>query len=301
MHYSPLKSFKNGLAKIFIIGISQLPLSTTLKLGGLIGRFLYFSKNRSKHITAVNLAICFPEKSPAELKLLLKNSLIDDACKLLEAFWLWKNAGEVMSNMIGTVHNKHLIEKARDPNKSTILITPHFGSWELTGLYTASICGLNTMYTPAKIPYIEKLSRQGRMKTGATLQESNAKSLRTFITLLKQGGNIGILPDQVPADNAGVFAPFFKRACFTSTIITKLANRHHCKVIVGYAIRSKNRPIQYDIHYSNAPKKMYDPDPVQAAYGLNEFIEELTRISPEDYLWSYKRFKRAGPGDQSPY
>jgi KDO2-lipid IV(A) lauroyltransferase len=262
---------------------------------------LYLTNNRSKHITQVNLAICFPEKTPAEQKLLLKRSLIDDACKLVEALWLWKNADEVMTSMIGTIHNKHLLEQAKNPEQSTIFVTPHYGSWELAGLYTASVCGLNIMYTPAKIPYIEELSRQGRMKTGATLQQSNAKSLRTFITLLKQGGNIGILPDQVPAHNAGVFAPFFKRACFTSTIITKLANRHDCKVILAYAVRSKQKPVCYDIHYSIAPKKVYDPDPVQAACGLNEYIEELVRISAEDYLWGYKRFKRAAPGDQSPY
>lgn len=301
MSFYPLQSIKNGLIKLFILTITQLPLSAILKLGSAIGSLMYLTKNRSKHVTEVNLAICFPEKRPAELNQLLKKSLTDDACKLLEALWLWKNAEHVMSRMIRHVHNKHLVEEARDPAQSTIIITPHFGSWELTGLFTASVCGLVIMYSPSKIPYIEQISRQGRTKTGATLQETSARSLRSFISQLKHGGNIGILPDQVPADNAGVFAPFFKRECFTSTIITKLANRHDCKVILAHALRTKQNPVQYDIYYSVAPRKIYDPDPLEAAKALNHYIEELIHTSPEDYLWSYKRFKRAKSNETSPY
>lgn len=301
MRYSLLKPLKNGLAKFFIISISRLPLSMTLVLGTLLGRLMYISNNRSKRITSTNLKICFPNNNPQAHQQLLKESLIEDSKVLLEALWLWKNANYAVNNLIGNVENEYLLEETKKEDQSTIIVTPHFGSWEFAGIYSAYKRTFRIMYAPAKIPYIEKLSRQGRTSTGATLQKTDANQLRSLISYIKKGGNLGVLPDQVPAHNAGVFAPFFKRDAYTSTLIHKLVSKHNCKVIVGYALRSKTKPWVYNMHYYSAPKGFYTSDPKTSARVLNEFIEECINKSPANYLWSYKRFKRAGPNDTAPY
>jgi KDO2-lipid IV(A) lauroyltransferase len=45
-----------------------------------------------------------------------------------------------------------------------------------------------------------------------------------------------------------------------------------------------------------APAGIDSADDVEAATALNRGIEQCVRICPEQYLWSYKRFRRRPPG-----
>ncbi|MEM7027792.1 MAG: hypothetical protein AAF410_06170 [Pseudomonadota bacterium] len=281
--------------------ISLLPLALLHGLGSIMGTVLYLFNNRNKHIGNVNLSICFPTLSAKQHRQLLKKSLKENAKTMLETFWLWKNSKKALSRNIGEIKNQHILMRAKDSEKGTIFITPHFGSWEFVGLLTAKYCDLWILYAPSKSIHIDRLSRIGRTSTGATLISTTNLNLKNLIRHLKSGGCVGILPDQVPEGKGGEYANFFHRRAYTSTLACKLAQAIKCHVVIGYGLRNPKNPRIYDSYYFEAPEIILDENLINAVTGINQCIEKYILSSPENYIWGYKRFKKPAPGDTNPY
>lgn len=256
-------------------------------------------KNRNKHIAQVNIDLCFAEKNQHDRQELVKKSLQENGKTLIECFWLWKHPQSVLTTLLGSVNNHHLLDRAK--KQGTIFVTPHFGSWEFIGLLTATKCDLLILYAPPKSKHIEMLSCQGRSSTGGTVISTHDLNAKHLIKHIKQGGSVGILPDQVPEGNGGVYSSFYGRQTYTSTLVCKLAKKLQCPVVFGYVLRNTDVSLQYDAYYYDAPKAIYSEDLISATDALNHCIEEFINSAPEQYIWSYKRFKKPAPGDIYPY
>ena len=258
------------------------------------------TNNRNRRIAKVNIKICFPDKGRNWQRGLLQRSLCENSKTLLESLWLWRHSLHALTQLRGKIVNEHLLKNAKENNKATIFVTPHFGSWEYAGLLTASNCNLMIMYAPPKLDYVHELSFKGRSSTGARLIKTNSAGLKTLVNHLKQGGSVGILPDQVPSGAGGVYAPFFERPAYTTTLVAKLASRFNCEIVFCYSLRRTDGKLHYDTYYFPASKELYTNE-VDSAAALNKFIEESIANAPEQYLWSYKRFKRPPPDVANPY
>ncbi len=289
------------LTKVVIRLVSLLSLKNHLYIGHFLGILLFLFNNRNRHITQVNIDLCFPALSTHEKKRLLKYSLTENGKTLIECFWLWRHPQQVLNNLLAHIENKHLLDAARDKNLGTIFVTPHFGSWEFIGLLTAANSNLLILYTPPKSDYVNQLSQQGRESTGGKVISTDELNVKTMIKHIKSGGCIGILPDQVPEGNGGVYSRFFNRKCYTSTLVCKLANKLKCPVVFCYALRKQQQQIKYNAYYHVAPQEIFDDNIDHATRALNQTIEGFINTSPEQYLWGYKRFKRPAPGDTYPY
>ena len=57
----------------------------------------------------------------------------------------------------------------------------------------------------------------------------------------------------------------------------------------------------FRVRFRSAPDGLSDPDLARATASLNAGVEECVRLCPELYLWVYKRFKTAPPGEPTPY
>ena len=284
-----------------IIGIlSFLPLAMHHAIGTIVGTVLFNFENRTRRITSKNLSICFPELNSDEHNSLLKSSLIENAKSLIEAFWLWDHPKQSIQSRLGKIENKHLLLRASQKNNGTIFVTPHFGSWEYIGLLTASHSDLLILYAPPKSSLIERLSCQGRSGTGGNVVSTESLNLKSLIKHIKNGGSVGILPDQVPDGNGGEYSPFFGRLAYTSTLVSKLAMKLQCNVVYCYAIRSTNNR-KYDAYYYEAPKDIFSNDIQVSVDSLNKSIESFILEQPHQYIWGYKRFKKPAPTDTYPY
>ena len=287
------------LTKLSLCLLSCLPLSAHHRLGKFIGCLLFIFKNRNKHIAQVNIDICFPALSKAGKQLLLKKTLQENGKTFVECFWLWRNPQQALGPLLGNVCNLELLQRAS--KQGSIFVTPHFGSWEFIGLLTATNSNLIILYAPTKSEYITMLSRQGRCSTGGTVISTNELNAKLLIKHIKSGGSVGILPDQVPDGNGGVYSAFFARQTYTSTLVCKLAKKLQCPVVFCYALRNTEKSLRYDAYYYEATKDIYDENNIIATNALNKSIEQFIATAPEQYVWGYKRFKNPAPGDNYPY
>lgn len=99
-----------------------------------------------------------------------------------------------------------------------------------------------------------------------------------------------MLPDQVPREGEGVWAPFFGREAFTVTLPGKLAAMTQAVVVVAACQRLPNGQ-GWRMHYERVPEPLPD-DARQQATLFNRTMESLIAKFPEQYLWGYHRYKR---------
>jgi KDO2-lipid IV(A) lauroyltransferase len=118
---------------------------------------------------------------------------------------------------------------------------------------------------------------------------------------LRSGEIAGILPDQDPGHGSGVFVPFFGILANTTTLIAKLVNRTRPAVLFIWAERlPAGAGFRMHIVEPSSPQ-LYDDDVEIAVRAMNCELENLIRTAPQQYLWSYKRFRYRPPGLKNPY
>jgi len=131
---------------------------------------------------------------------------------------------------------------------------------------------------------------------GATLVPTDASGVRALYKAVAKNQMIGILPDQDPGDEGGVFAPFFGVPANTMTLLPRLMQKTGAAVIFSYAERLP-RGQGFHVHFLPAPADARTDELQQAAAALNLGVENCVRQSPAQYQWSYKRFKTRPPGE----
>jgi KDO2-lipid IV(A) lauroyltransferase len=100
---------------------------------------------------------------------------------------------------------------------------------------------------------------------------------------------VGILPDQVPSQGEGVWAPFFGRLAYTMTLPARLALQYDAIVLFVYGERlAAGRGWRIHLQRLDEP---FTGDPVRDATIMNRGLEALIRERPEQYLWGYNRYK----------
>lgn len=280
--------------------IAALPLPLIHTLGAGIGWLLWRIPNAVRHLAARNLVLCFPELTPDERNDLLRRNLIETGKSFLELGALWRWPGERVLRLVqGAVAGEETLAAAVHNQQGAILITPHLGAWEMAGLYYSSRYPLTILYRPSRMG-LDELSRQGRGRLGGQVVATDAAGIRALLTALRNGEVLGILPDQDPGDEGGVFAPFFGIAAGTMTLVSRLALKTGAPVFLTWAERLPQGR-GYTLRLRALPAVTAAASLEESVAALNRGVEAAARSLPAQYLWAYKRFKTRPPGQPKLY
>lgn len=278
---------------------AALPLPAAHAIGGALGWLMWQFPNSARRVTRRNLELCLPELSVRARRKLERRSLIETGKTLAETPRTWCADPEQVLARVSEVSGEAAVEAAVAEGRGVIVAGPHLGAWEVIGLYLGARYAITTLYRPPRSKKLEKLMTAGRERTGAHVVPTDSRGVRALFKRVARGEMVGILPDQDPGYRRGVFAPFFGVPAVTMTLLSKLAAKRRPLVVVGFAERlPKGR---YHIHLIPVEEAIYDPDPVVSATALNRAVEAAVRRCPEQYQWSYKRFRRRPAGEPGLY
>lgn len=272
-----------------------LPLPLAHAVGAVLGWLLWrIHKNSPRDIAERNLSLCFPEWSVAERDALLRRNLRETGKLLLELgpLWLWSRE-RVLALVRGSVSGEEALATAVRQKRGAILLTPHLGAWEMAGLYYSSRHPLTILYRPSRLG-LDEISRRGRGRLGGKVVATDAGGVRALLTSLRDGEVLGILPDQDPGEEGGVFAPFFGIAASTMTLVSRLALKTGVPVFLTWAERLP-RGGGYALHLRALPEVTAAESLEASVAALNRGVETAVRSLPAQYLWAYKRFKTRPP------
>lgn len=281
-----------GLLLRVLLGLlARLPLPINHALGAGLGWLAWLLPNDLKRISLDNLARCYPDESETWRRRVARRSLMETGKALTEASWLWRAGPERIAALLDGVEGWEHVERALAEGRGVFLVSPHLGSWEFAGLHAASLGPMTSLYRPPRQKALDGLLRRSRQATGARLVPTTPGGIKALRQAVERGELIGMLPDQTPKGSSGVFAPFFGHPAYTMILLARLAAPARVPVIFAYAERLP-RGRGYRYHCIPAPEGLYAEDPVEAAAAINQAVETLVRQCPEQYAWSYKRFKK---------
>lgn len=290
-----------GLLHFFAL----LPLGRVHGIATWLGRYLAGRASlRITNVTRTNIRLCYPDLSSTAQETLVKQTLIE-TCKTyseLGALWLWPV--ERVLGLVREVSGEEYLQQAlqkKQKKRGLVILTPHFGAWEMAALYVSSRYQLTGLYRPPKLAGLHDLIHTARERAGGRLVPTNRAGVRALYQALQRGQLAGILPDQVPSDaGSGVFAPFFGIAAYTTVLVSRLAHKAENTVIFVYAKRLPEGQ-GFHIHFFQGSANIAAENLETACAALNQGIEQCVQTCPAQYQWSYKRFKQRPEGEESIY
>jgi KDO2-lipid IV(A) lauroyltransferase len=184
-----------------------------------------------------------------------------------------------------------LIEAARAQGRGIVFLTPHLGCFEVSAQgYAARFGPITVLYRPARKPWLRELVDTARGRAKLATAPTTLAGVRQMLKALKAGEAVGLLPDQVPPEGLGTWAPFFGRAAYTMTLSTRLATQTGAAVLLAWAERLPWGH-GYRLHFRSWPGEIAR-DAAGAAAQVNAQMERLIRECPQQYLWGYARYKQ---------
>ena len=200
-----------------------------------------------------------------------------------------------------------LIEQALGRPGGLLILTPHLGSFEVAAHAYAERFGprqpMTVLYRPARKAWLRQMEETARNRPGLASAPASLAGVRQLMRALRDGGTVALLPDQVPPQGQGVWAPFFGRQAYTMTLGARLARQTGATVLLSWCERLPGGR-GHVVHM--APWRQPWPEPqglddqawtLQAATAINQAMEALILRRPGQYLWGYHRYKppRANP------
>lgn len=258
---------------------------------------------RESRVVRRNLELAYPELDDAGRRRLHPLILRSTALQALETLRLWtRPPADNLRLHLRQRQGEALYDAALASGKGVIVVAPHFGNWELLNQWLASRGHVAIVYKPPAAAAGDAFLQ--RVRGGDNVQQVRAEgpAVRQLLKVLKEGGALGILPDQQPKAGDGVFAPFFGIEALTMTLVNRLAERTGATLLYGWCERV-GPGMEFALHITSTAPGLADPDPVVAATALNAGIEAIARRDPTQYQWTYKRFtlRPPGSGERDPY
>lgn len=285
-------------AALWLLG--RLPLSALQWLGERLGTLARWFAVREARVSWRNLELCFPQMDADARARLWRWNLAETGKTALETARFWTRPAAQNLKLIRKEHGRERFDAALASGRGVIIAAPHLGNWELLNQWLAAQSGLAILYRPPRQPLLDALIRRFRAQPGVTQVRAEASGVRALFKILKDGGMLGILPDQQPKRGDGEFAPFFGIPALTMTLLPRLAERTGAVVLCAYAMRLPGHGQGFEIRIEPADDAIADADPVIATAALNAAMERCIHGAPTQYQWSYKRFTIRPEGEDPP-
>jgi KDO2-lipid IV(A) lauroyltransferase len=278
---------------------ARLPLGFSRALGRMFGRIAAAGSTRLRAVTELNVALCLPELPPDERRRLVQRSLMETGATASEMGALWGRSPEDLAQLVASVEGGELLDSAVRAGNGVILLLPHLGNWELFNPILTQRGRFFALYRSARIEQIDRMIRESRERTGCRMAPATSGGVRLLLRALRDGETVAILPDQEPVEAAGAFGRFFGVPALTMTLVRGLLRRTGATALYGFALRGPSG--RFEVNYLTAPEGLDDENVEVALTRLNYGVERCIRLCPEQYQWSYKRFKSRPEGELTPY
>lgn len=272
--------------------LNTLPLRWQMAAGRALGRLAHAVSRRDRHIADVNVRLCLPELTARERAALVRKHFESLGCALLETGLVWWASDRRLRQLIEFKGVEHL-EAALAQGRGALMLSAHFTPLEMGARALTLLGPTSIMYLTPKNPLIAELARRGRSRH--TVQAIPSDQVRDVLSSLKRNLPVWYAPDQRFTDKSSAIVPFFGHPAASNVATSRLARISGAPVLPYFPSRKPDHS-GYLIEIHPPLSDFPSDDPIADTRRFHELIEAHVRAHPEQYLWTYKRFKREGPG-----
>ncbi len=276
------------LVRILNAFFHVMPIRFNLWIGRRIGVLVYALSGKRKWITYANLKAAFcEEKTPSEIKKLTKDVYKNLVQTFMELLSLTKMDKKYTDKYVKIRNFQNIEGAAKNPN-GMILLSAHFGNWELSTVTSVNRgIPLYLLARDQKMVRLNEILNKLRESKGNIVIRKGT-NIKNIFRVLHKGGSVGILADQ----NAGVsgeLIDFFGRSASTAVGPYKFAQKSGASILPVFIHREKGAYHKVVVEPIMAIQKGEDIVPYMREY--NRYLEKHIRKYPEQWLWMHKKWK----------
>lgn len=296
-HYKKLRDrLFTQILHLLIGGLRRVPRRAAILLMRLLGALIFTFSKKGRQLTISHLSMAFGhEKSAAEIHSLASNVYRHFATALADTMRLPVILRQGINTLI-KAEGMHHLEHALAQRHGALVITGHFGNWELLGAWMAQNgYPLRVVGTTLKNPGLDKIVVEMRNQAGYT-NIARGSGTRDILRSLQQGCAIGILIDQ-DTQVPGVFVQFFGRLAHTPTGAAVLARKFKIPIIPIFMYLKDDLTYQIECEAPLTLKYTDDAarDLMVNTQKCSDVYERIIRRFPEQWAWMHKRWKTQPP------
>lgn len=272
----------------------QLSIFGRAKFGIFVGNCLKLISNKRKEITFENVKNAFPNKNLKELNDIVDKAYQNLGITLIELLSFPSLSNQDIRNYL-KFDNIEILEESYKQNKGVLLMSGHFGNWELLSLSIRAYIDIpvNVIVKKQSNSFADVFLNKYRKLTGNNIIDMS-QAARQIVDAIRNHETVAMLVDQNADEDKDIFIDFFGRKVPTFDAPAKLVLKYNTPVIIGFTIRQPD--FTYKIKLQNI--KIDDLDkfdnPIEEFTKRHvKILEEAIKENPHLWSWQHNRWKLA--------
>ncbi|MGB3977205.1 MAG: hypothetical protein WBM02_08975 [bacterium] len=294
------KAFKRRSIGIIVLSVAYIIARVPQKYADFLARFLgkavYRLSKKTRERILNNLILVYGDSMDEHVRheMALKICL-NLAFHIVESVRLAVIGPEMVRMMIDDNQCEEILNAHLEAGKSIMIVTAHYGNWELFAARIAQIAPLTVLARRNNNPYIEAAIARAREKHRVrVLDRSDPGTPREMIQMGHEGGHIvGILVDQDTIKIQGIFSNFMGLPALTPSGPAAVAIRQLFTVFIGVLKpiadhKHKiilNGPIPIPTNGSREQKIQLLTDI------FNQHLSDIILEDPLYWVWNHRRWR----------
>ncbi|KPL00126.1 MAG: hypothetical protein AMJ91_05330 [candidate division Zixibacteria bacterium SM23_73_3] len=267
-----------------------IPYPLALALGSLLGWLAFDVLRVRRKVTLINLRNSLGKKKDGLVS--IGRKAYQNVGKSMVEYSLFPSLDkEKIFSMVEFEGVEHFDEALRR-GKGAILVTGHFGSWELMGAALSQKgYPIDFLVGEQHNLLVDNLMNDYRRSMGIGIIKMGAAA-KGIIKAVKSSRLVAMLSDQ-DAGSDGTVVEFFGRPASTPKGPAAFALKMDVPIIMGFIIRENQKKqriiIEEPIFVEKTPDKEEDIRKLTQAY--TRVLEEYIRKYPDHWFWPHRRWK----------
>lgn len=284
-----------GIGLLWLLCLLPVPVVLGLgeRLGWLAGRVI----RKRRHVTRINLQLCFPELCAAKREAMIDAHFSAMGAGVFEtglAAFASDRRLSAYGELVGVEH----LDAAMKDGHGVLLLTGHFTTLNMGARY---LCiakrPFHAMYRPLNNALLDHFMRKW-WERRSLLPALPKADLKKLVRGLRDGRCVWYGPDQSLERRGAAHVPFFNVPTLTLTATSKLAELGRARVVPYFPSRVGSR---YRVTFLPALQNFPSADELADTAMISRSLEDGVRLAPAQYLWSHRRFKYPPAGEPDPY
>jgi len=264
-----------------------------------------FVDRRHRGYARINLGIAFPGIGDRDARRIIHRMYRGMGTCLAEVIRMGRMDRNYLERHVRIEGAEHLDKSRRETGLGCILMTGHFGNWELFAHVLSLLLEPISVVARSRESGVLDRAITERRKLSGNRVIRRDRAARAILAALRGKTHVGVLIDQDVPEGKGVFVPFFGVEASTTDGIARLALSTGANIHPAFIHREPERKFRHVLRFGPAIPMDRSADRETEVTALtarcNEALERAIRLGPSDWMWIHRRWKTRPPGERSPY
>lgn len=277
-----------------LLGVISCHVSPKFRqsLGKAVGLFLLMISKKRRMITYENIRNAYPKKSIEDRYAIVRAAYENLGITLVELL-AFPTYSKLQLEQFISIKNSHILTEQYKKGESMLLLSGHYGNWELLAFGVAAILDIpfSIVVKQQQNSSSDKILNQYRvLKNNSVIPMHSAA--RSILAKIKKGEAIAMLTDQAADPTKDIFVDFFGRPAVTFEAPAYLSIKYQIPIVFGVAKRLLSGKYEVVLHKLMPTTNEVTPESVrELTQQHTSLLEDVIREDPSQWSWQHKRWK----------